>query len=513
MNETLGTGRKWGTLVIACFAALLLAVDLTVLHLAIPGLTVDLAPSATQILWIADSYGFALAGLLITMGNVGDRIGRKRLLLIGTVGFGAASVLTAYATSPELLIAARTLLGVAGATIMPSTLSLIRNAFTDPQERTMAVGIWTGVNAAGFAVGPLVGGLLLDHFWWGSVFIINVPVMAVILVAGAAVLPESRNPRPGRLDLPSVPLSIVGVVAVVYALKEAAHSGLGGVAVPAAAGGGLAVLALFTWRQTRLAEPLIDVRLFRRRAFSASVGANLLAVFAMVAQSLIFSQYFQLVLGWSPLQAGLAGLPGALCAAGSGALAAPLIARLGRAAVAAIGLTCAATGIALYQVVDLDTGYLQLLPAMLAMGAGIGLTFAVTGDTILASVPRRRAGAASAISETAMEIGGALGVAVLGSVLGGVYRSGVELPAGLPPQVAAQAGDSIGGAALSAAQLPAETGAAVLRAAGEAYVAGVHVTAWTGAALLAAAALIALVLLRGVPKVIPDHDAEEPVAV
>lgn len=274
---------KWLSLAIACLATLLLSLDMTVLHLALPRLVADLGASSTQLLWISDIYGFAVAGLLVTMGNVSDRIGRKRLLLIGSAAFSAASAVTAYAPTPELLIAARALLGVAGATIMPSTLSIVRNVFAEPAERTTAIGVWSSMSAAGFAVGPLVGGLMLDHFWWGSVFLINLPVMAVVLVGGYLVLPESRDPDAGRVDLVSVALSFTGVVAVVYAVKEAAHSGAGQTGVVAGGLLGVACLALFVRRQTRLADPLIDVRLFRQRAFAASVGTSMMAIFTMTA--------------------------------------------------------------------------------------------------------------------------------------------------------------------------------------------------------------------------------------
>ncbi|GLW07768.1 MFS transporter [Microtetraspora sp. NBRC 13810] len=504
-HTAVGDRRKWATLAISCLAVLLLAIDLTVLHLALPQLAADLSPSATQILWIGDVYGFALAGLLITMGNVGDRIGRKRLLLIGAAAFGAASALTAYATTPELLIAARALLGVAGATIMPSTLSIIRNAFTEPAERTTAIGIWSGMSASGFALGPVVGGLLLDHFWWGSVFLINLPVMALILVAGAVVLPESRNPRPGRLDAVSVVLSVIGVIGVIYAIKEAAAGGPGQAAVWIAGGAGLAALAWFALRQTRLAEPLIDVRLFGRRAFSAAVTANLVAIFGMSALSLVFAWYFQLVIGWSPLVAGLAGLPGGLAGAVGGVLAVKLITVMGRARVVALGLAMSATSFALYSQMDAGTSYLYLLAGMVVGGVGIGLTFAVTNDTVLASVPKERAGAASAISETAFELGGALGIAVLGSLLTGVYRSGLQLPAGVPAEAAAPIRDSLPTALDAAAALPAELGAAVADTARQAFVEAIGTTSLAAAVLIAVLAVASLAGLRGVPDVIPEE--------
>ncbi|MBG0830452.1 MFS transporter [Planomonospora sp. ID67723] len=500
--------RKWGTLVIACLAMLLLSIDLTVLHLATPKLVEDMDPSGSQLLWIADVYGFALAGLLVTMGNLGDRIGRRRLLLTGTAAFGAASLLTAYAPSPELLIAARALLGVAGATIMPSTLSLIRNVFTDAKERTTAVGIWSSIGAAGFALGPVVGGALLNEFWWGSVFLINVPVVAVILLAGTAVLPESRNPNPGRIDLVSVPLSVVGVIAVIYALKEAAHGGVGRIPVVVAAALGVVALAVFVRRQTRLAEPLIDVRLFGNRAFSASVGSALVAMFAMLAMSLVFAQYFQLVLGWSPLVAGLAGLPGGVGAAVGGSVAGPLVMRRGRAQTVALGMALAAVGFALYSQVGLDLNYAYLVVAMIVTSTGIGLTFAVVNDTIIATAPRERAGAAAAISETAHEMGGALGIAVLGTVLNSAYAARLVLPAGLPAGTAEQVRDTLGDALRIAAELPADLAPAVAGAARQAFVESMQATVLTGAGVLLVLAVAALYALRGVPKELSDDVAE-----
>ncbi|GAA2417281.1 MFS transporter [Actinomadura vinacea] len=498
--------RKWGTFGICLLLILVPNIDLTALNQAIPHLTADLRPSATQILWIADAYGFALAGLLITMGGVGDRIGHKRLLLIGTALFGATSALTAYASSAEMLIAARFLLGLAGATLMPSALSLIRRVFTDPKERTMAVGMFAGIGGLAVGLGPVVGGALLDHFWWGSVFLINVPIMAAVLVAGSAVLPETRMPNPGRLDLLSVPLSIAGVLGVVYAIKEVAAGEGASAAVPAAALGGLLALAAFVLRQVRLDDPLIDVRLFGRIAFSGSVATNMFAMFALVAQSLIFSLYFQLVLGWSPLESGLAGLPGALGAmVGGAALAPPLIGALGRARVVAAGLALGAVAFALLSQVGTDSGYLSLVGPMAMSGLGIGMVMTVTADTVLATVPRERSGAASAISETGMELGGSLGMAVLGSILNAVYRNSIELPPGLPPEVGHAARDSLSGAAEAAAALPTQLGRQVVARAGEAFVDGVHVALLCSAGLAACVAVFALVALRRVPKVIPEH--------
>jgi DHA2 family multidrug resistance protein-like MFS transporter len=494
---------KWAGLAICCLATLLLSVDLTVLHLALPRLVADLGASSTQLLWIGDIYGFALAGLLITMGNVGDRIGRKRLLLLGSAAFALASALTAYAPNPELLILARALLGVAGATIMPSTLAIIRNMFTDPAERTTAIGIWSGMSAAGFAVGPLVGGLLLDHFWWGSVFLINLPIMAVIVVAGVRVLPESRNPDPGRIDLLSVVLSFAGIVSVIHAVKEAADRGPNHVDVQVAAVLGVVALLVFVVRQTRLAEPLIDVRLFRRRAFSASIGTNLLAIFTMIAMSLIFAWYFQLVLGWSPLQAGLAGLPGGLSGAIGGMVAQPLVMRIGRNGVVALGLLLNAVAFFYYSTLGTQVSYPMMVCFMVLGGMGIGLAFTVNNDNVLATAPKDRSGAAAAVSETSFELGGALGIAILGTVLNTTYANRLAVPAGVPGEPVRE---SLAGALAVAETLPAEQAGQLAAAARVAFVEAVRVTALTTSSMLVVVALLALVGLRGVPKVIPEED-------
>ncbi|HET6861296.1 MAG TPA: MFS transporter, partial [Streptomyces sp.] len=314
-----GPGR-WLALAVLVLAVLLVAVDATVLGLATPFLSEDLKPSGTQLLWIGDVYSFVIAGLLVSMGSLGDRIGRKKLLLVGAVAFGGVSVLNAYATSPEMMIVARALLGVAGATLMPSTLALIRNIFHDAKERSLAIGIWGAAASAGAAVGPVVGGFLLEHFWWGSVFLINLPVMAVLVVVGIKLLPESKNPAPGPWDLLSVGLSLIGMVGVVYAVKEAAAHGFQWY-VFAAAVVGAGALWWFVRRQLTLPAPLLDMRLFHHRGFSGAVLADLLTILGLSGLVFFLSQFLQLVQLHSPLEAGLIELPAAVGAVGAGLLA------------------------------------------------------------------------------------------------------------------------------------------------------------------------------------------------
>ncbi|WP_028925268.1 MFS transporter [Pseudonocardia acaciae] len=486
---------RWVALATLSLAVLLIAVDATVLGLAVPFLAEDLRPSATELLWIGDVYSFVLAGLLITMGGLGDRIGRKRLLLIGAAVFGAVSVLAAFAPSAGTLIAARALLGVAGATLMPSTLSIIRNLFTDARERTMAIGVWGSMGSAGMAIGPLVGGVLLEHFWWGSVFLINVPVMLVLIAVGAVTLPESRDPSPGPWDLPGAALSTVGVIGVVYAVKELAAGG-GLLAVVVAGVVGVLGLGAFVRRQLRLPVPLVDVRLFGRRRFSGAVITDALAMFGLSGLAFFISQFLQLVQGLGPLEAGLRELPLVAGAVVGGLLAGVLAARWTARPVVVLGQ--AAMGLALAAVLLLraDTGFLPIGVVLAVAGLGAGAAFTLTADIVLASVPKEKAGAASGVAETAYELGTALGIALLGSVITAWYRAGIGLPAGVPEPALASARDSLGGAHAVAGTLPPEVGGPLLRAAREAFVDGLGAASGFAAVLLFAAAGAAWLMLR-----------------
>ncbi|MEV7868671.1 MFS transporter [Streptomyces sp. NPDC088124] len=486
---------RWIALTVLVLAVLLVAVDATVLGLATPFLSEDLKPSGTQLLWIGDIYSFVIAGLLVSMGSLGDRIGRKKLLLTGAVAFGGVSVLNAYASTPEMMIVARALLGVAGATLMPATLALIRNLFHDPRERSLAIGIWGAMASAGAAVGPVVGGFLLEHFWWGSVFLINLPVMAVLVLVGIRTLPESKNPAPGPWDLLSVALSLVGVVGVVYAIKEAAaHGAAWDVAVVAVAG--VAALYWFVRRQLTLPAPLLDVRLFHHRGFSGAVLADLLTILGLSGLVFFLSQFLQLVQGRGPLEAGVAELPAAIGAVVTGLLAGRAARRFSVRAVVAGGLAAIGVPLAVMTGLSASTGYPVLGAVLLLVGAGAGFSFTVTADVILSSVPKEQAGSASAVSETAYELGAALGIALLGSVVTGVYRD-FATPPGIPEATAAQAHQSLGGAVDAAATLPGPAGADLLTAAQGAFVEGLRLASGLGAAVLLATAVAAWFLLRG----------------
>ncbi|WP_406056698.1 MFS transporter [Streptomyces sp. NBC_01077] len=486
---------RWLALSVLVLAVLLVAVDATVLGLATPFLSEDLKPSGTQLLWIGDVYSFVIAGLLVSMGSLGDRIGRKKLLLIGATAFGAVSVLNAYATSPEMMIVARALLGVAGATLMPSTLALIRNLFHDPRERSLAIGIWGAMASAGAAVGPVVGGFLLEHFWWGSVFLINLPVMAVLVLVGIKMIPESKNPNPGPWDLPSVMLSLVGLIGIVYAIKELASHGLS-VDAGVAALLGAAALTWFVRRQLTLPAPLLDMRLFRHRGFSGAVLADLLTILGLSGLVFFLSQFFQLVQGRQPLEAGLAELPAAVGAVTAGLIAGLVARRFSVRSVVAGGLAAVGLSLAVLTTIDQNTDYPLLGAALLVVGVGAGFAFTVTADVILSSVPKDQAGSASAVSETAYELGAALGIAVLGSIVTGVYRD-FATPAGVSSDIASAAHESLGGAVEASGALAPDTATALVSAAQEAFVDGLRIAAGVGATVLLATAVAAWFLLRG----------------
>jgi DHA2 family multidrug resistance protein-like MFS transporter len=489
--------RQWIGLAVLTFPCLLYAMDLTVLNLAVPHLSQDLQPSSTQLLWIVDIYGFLAAGSLITMGTLGDRIGRRRLLLIGAAAFGATSLLAAWSTSAAMLIAARALLGVAGATVAPSTLSLIRNMFLDHRQRTVAVSVWITSFSVGGAIGPLLGGVLLEWFWWGSVFLLAVPVMALLLVLGPLLLPEFRDPQAGRLDLVSAALSVAAVLAVIYGLKQLTRDGLGWPPVLFMVAG-LAAGVVFVLRQHRLADPLLDLRLFRSAAFSAALTTNLLSFFVGFGTLLLIAQYLQLVLGLSPLAAGLWMLPSS---AGFilGSLLTPVLARRIRPAfVMAVGLALAAAGLGLFTQLNSASGLAVLVTGSVMFSLALAPVDTLATDLAVGAAPPERAGAASALSETSAEFGGALGIAILGVICTSIYRSHLTdaLPAGILPKTAAAARDTLGGAVAAAGQLPGQPGQILVRAARQAFTQGLHVAFAISAAAVIGAAILAAILLR-----------------
>jgi DHA2 family multidrug resistance protein-like MFS transporter len=491
--------REWIGLSVLALACLLYVMDLTVLHLAVPSISEDLKPTSSQLLWIIDIYGFMVAGFLVTMGTLGDRIGRRKLLLIGAGAFGAVSILAAFSTSPEMLILSRALLGIAGATLAPSTLSLIFSMFQDPKQRAVAIGVWISAFSAGSAVGPILGGIMLEFFWWGSVFLLSLPVMGLLLVLGPIVLPEFRDPDAGRLDIASAVMSLVAVLAVIFGLKQIAQDGFG--LLPAGSILlGVAVGAAFVRRQFTLADPMIDLRLFRIPAFSASLAVNFLSIFVAIGYFLFVAQYLQLVVGLSPFEAGLWSVPSALGFI-VGSNAAPRIVRRARPAyVMGAGLALSAVGLGVLTQVGGTDGLAVVVIGSVIISLGLSPVLALTTELIVGSAPPERAGAASGISETGAELGGALGISVLGSIGVAIYRGVVDeaLPAGVPNGAATVARDTLGGAVGVAGQLPAQIGTAVLDVARDAFVQGMQAAAGISAIIAITVAIIAVTVLRNV---------------
>ncbi len=470
--------REWVGLGVIALPCMLYSMDLTVLNLAIPALSTALEPSSTQLLWIIDIYGFMVAGFLVTMGTLGDRIGRRRLLLIGATAFGITSILAAFSKTSEMLIVARALLGVSGATLAPSTLSLIRNMFHDPDQRRVAVGIWITSYSFGAAVGPFLGGLLLEYFWWGSVFLVGVPIMVLLLVLGPILLPEFRDPQAGKLDLLSAAMSLMAVLLVVYGLKHLAQDGVSWLPVLCIVAGLVTGLAFVT-RQRALASPLVNLDLFRAPAFSASLVTYLLATFVAFGVYIFMGQYLQLVLGLSPLEAGLFTLPwaGAFIV---GSNLTPLITRRFRpVSVIVGGLVLTVIGFVMLTMVGEESSLALMVAGSVTYSLGLAPVFTLTNDLIIGNAPPEQAGAASAISETSSELGGALGIAILGSIGTAIYRARLAgaVPSGIDPEATEAARATLGGAVAVAERLAPELGTALLGPARAAFTDAFQVTA------------------------------------
>ncbi|MDF2561454.1 MAG: transporter [Microbacterium sp.] len=488
--------RGWAALVVLM---LLVSVDNTVLSFALPEISIALAPTGAEQLWIIDVYPLVLAGLLVTMGTLGDRFGRRKMLLIGATGFAAVSALAAFAPTAGLLIAARALLGFFGAMLMPSTLSLLRSIFQNRDQRRMAIAVWASAFSAGSALGPIVGGFLLEHFAWGSVFLIAVPVLIPLLIAAPLLVPESRDPNPGRIDLISIALSMATMIPVVYAIKSLAVDG------PSLTAGAWALLGfgmgyLFVRRQLRSRTPMLDMALFRRGSFSGAILVNLLSVVALVGFLYFVSQHLQLVLGLSPMMAGLALVPGMLAMIVAGLSVVPVSRRVPPHIVIPVGLAFSVAGYLIVAFTTHEHGVLPLVIAFVVLGIGIGAAETISNELILSSAPAAKAGAASAVSETAYELGAVLGTAVLGGIITAFYRGALVLPEGLPADVAHAAGETLAGAYTAAQELPAALGTALWDAAAAAFGSGVMVTSLIGAGLVVLAGVIAAVTLRKAPS-------------
>jgi DHA2 family multidrug resistance protein-like MFS transporter len=509
MSRTTATPptSRWTVLVVLCASLLLVAVDATVLHVAVPAVSEDLRPGPTQLLWIVDAYPLVCASLLILFGTLGDRTGRRRVLLTGYGIFALASAVAAAAHSAGLLIGARALLGVGGAMIMPATLSILRHVFPDRRERAVAIGVWSAVAAVGAAVGPMVGGLLLEHFWWGSVFLINIPLMAVSIPVGLRLLPESTGDREGPWDVLGAALAAAGLFGLVVGVKRAGDGEPFGPGTAAALVAGTVLLVLFVRRQRRRAHPLIDIGALRRPAFGTALGCIVLTVLALVGLALVAAQYLQLVLGLSPLQTGLRLLPLSVAAIGAGLCGSRLLHLLGPRLMVSLGFLL--TAVAVLTLTGVSTGDRPVLltGGFVLLGFGLETTLFGCYESMLSDAPEHRAGGAAAVGETAYQLGAGMGIALLGSVMNAAYAPGVRSVPGVPEAAAADAGHSLGEAYDVATHLGGSAGQTLFAAARTSFVHGLHVTLLVSAGLLLLGAVAALRL----PKAIDGpHEAARP---
>ncbi|MET7495187.1 MFS transporter [Streptomyces sp900116325] len=507
--------NRWVVLVVLCLSLLLVALDATVLHVAVPAVTEDLRPSAVGLLWIVDAYPLVCASLLILFGTLGDRVGRRRILLLGYALFAVASGVAAMADSPGVLIAARALLGVGGAMIMPATLSILRQVFPDRRERAVAIGVWTAVAAVGAATGPVIGGFLVEHFWWGSVFLINIPLMALILPIGRLLLPESRGSDDGPWDVFGALMAAAGVLGVVLGVKRAG-TGEGvfvlATLVPLFLGG--ALIVAFVRRQKRRTHPLIDIGMFARPAFSTAVGCIVLAMLALVGLELIAVQYLQLVLGLSPLETGLRLLPLTFAAMAAGATGSYTLRRVGPRRMVGWGFVLTAASVLLLTLMGQHDRPGLLTVSFVVLGFGLQSTLFGAYESMLSEAPADRAGGAAAIGETSYQLGAGMGIALLGSVMNAAYTPGLAKlsGAGVPAEASTAASHSLGEAYQVASRLGGPLGAVLRTTARHAFVNGLHVTLLVSAGLLLLGALAALRLPRVMecpPRVLCDpHDVQ-----
>lgn len=493
-TSTLSKPRRWAALFVLLFPVLLISVDNTVLTFAVPAISEALTPSGTQLLWIIDIYPLILAGLLVPFGSLGDRIGRRRILLIGATGFAIVSALASFATDASQLVAARALMGIFGAMLMPATLSLIRNIFTDDTERRTAIAIWAAAFSGGAVLGPLVGGVLLDNFWWGSVFLLAVPMLLPLLIGGLLLVPESKDPNPGKVDPASIMLVVLTLLPFIYAIKSFASTPwyflLGAIALAVVCG------IAFVRRQLHRDIPMIDVRLFSNAQFSGSLIVNLIGVFSLIGFIYFVSQHLQLIAGYTPLQAGLLMTPGMLLTMGFGLFSVWLAKRFGSANIMILGLVFSAAAYALVIMAGKNPSVILLMLAFCILGIGIGMTETLSNDMALAAVPASKAGAASAISETAYEVGTVLGTAVLGTILNTVYSSNIVMQGNLSAVQSEQASQTLGGAHQVAASLDPASAQALLESAASAFDHGVMYTA----AIASVLSIIAAILVYRVIK-------------
>jgi EmrB/QacA subfamily drug resistance transporter len=487
--------KRWKALIVLALSLLIISLDNTILNTALPALRDDLGASGGDLQWIVDAYILVFAGLLLTAGSLGDRFGRKRALQVGLTVFAVGSISSALATSVDALTASRALMGIGGAFIMPSTLSIITVMFP-PGERAKAIGAWGAISGLGIVLGPLAGGALLEVFDWSAVFWLNVPIALIAIVAGLKLVPESRDPVARRIDLPGAVLSMVGLTAIVWAIIEAPVAGWTDSSVLAAAGLGTAAMAAFLAWQRHTPHPMLDLSVFRNPRFSASSAALSLLFAALLGSVFLLTQHLQSVLGYSPLEAGLAITPLGIAVIATSIVSTRLAERHGAKVLVSLGMATVAGGLLVLAAVSADSGYAPIAASLVLLGLGIGMAMAPATDAIMGSVALEHSSVGSAMNDTTRMMGGALGVAIMGSVLSGRYAADMAEPlAAMPPEAAGVAESSVGGAAAVAAHLPAPAAEALQSAAGAAFVSGMGTAALVGAALVGTGALVAAIWL------------------
>ncbi|HEX5587555.1 MAG TPA: DHA2 family efflux MFS transporter permease subunit [Acidimicrobiia bacterium] len=501
--------RRWWTLAVLCVSLLVIVIDNTIVNVALPTLVRDLGSSISDLQWVVDAYSLVFAGLLLTAGTIGDRYGRKGALTAGLVIFALASATAAFASDVGSLIGARAVMGIGAALIMPATLSILTNVFTDARERALAIGIWSGVAGLAVAMGPVAGGFLLEHFWWGSVFIVNVPIVLGAIVAGHYLVPTSRNPEPHPIDWLGAALSAVALVSLVWAIIEAPHSGWTSTSVLAAFAVALIAGAAFTLRELHTPYPMLNIRFFRNPRFTAASATIMLTFFALIGFVFLATQYLQFVLGFTPLQAGVRTLPYAAAMIVAAPMSAKIVERLGTKRVVVFGMLLFSVGLLEASTATVTSGYTPVAIAMVLMGLGTGLVMAPATDSIMGSLPPEHAGVGSAMNDTTREIGAALGVAVIGSVMSSFYGPRVlhDVPAALPAQARDAVGDSVGAASVVAGQL-GSAGDALMDSAREAFVYAMQRASWVAAAVGVLGALLAWKWLPAHAEEVLHDDAE-----
>ena len=508
--------RRWLALGVLCLSLLLVVLDNTILNVALPTLVDELHASTSDLQWIVDSYVLVFAGLLLSAGSLGDRYGRRRALTAGLVVFGIGSVLAAFSGSSSALIATRAFMGIGAAFVMPATLSIITNLFTDPTERAKAIAAWAGVAGLGIAIGPITGGWLLEHFWWGSVFLVNVPFILLALVAGRRLLPESRDPEQPRLDFAGAGLSIVGLTALIWTLIEAPHNGWSDPVTLGGFGFALSVLTGFIAWERHTDQPMLNLEFFADRRFSVGTGSITVVMFAMFGSLFVLTQLLQFVFGYTALEAGVRMLPLAATMMVVAPTSAKLVERVGTKLVVGSGMAIAAGGLVLTSRIGVDDGYGSVALAMVVLAAGMALVMAPATEAIMGSLPPAKAGVGSAVNDTTRELGGALGVAVLGSLLSSAYAA--NMAAGLhdapvPEGARSAASESLGAAISIAHRIGGDTGLHLATIARTSFVDAMGTTLLVAAAVAAIGSVVTFVLLpsrskaAAAPPLLDDADA------